>query len=371
MTEPLTILQGDCCERLRELPDASVHCVVTSPPYWGLRDYGMAGQIGLEKSIHDYIASIVSVFSEVFRVLRDDGTLWLNLGDSYASTGGHSDKSCNDRRGEWNIGNRPEHNHREFRVRAGKDCDPKRGAAANGQPKKHTAGLKAKDLCMIPARCAIALQESGWYIRSEITWCKSSPMPESVTDRPTSATEKVFLLTKSAKYFYDADAVRRPPSEAMLQQIREGYNGHGTKLFESNGVQNASSVKSRIIENARKRVDKQRGRSRRHAGFNDRWDHMTRAEQMACGSNMRNYWMLGPEPFPDSHFATFPTEVPRRAIMAGCPVGGVVLDPFAGSGTTGMVALELGRRAVLIELNPEYIKLIRQRTNVTPGLALA
>lgn len=341
----LTILQGDCRDVLKTLPEASVQCCVTSPPYFGLRDYGCDDQIGLESRPAEYVAQLVVAFAEVWRVLKDDGTLWLNLGDSYSNDG------------KWGGHTGGKH------VKA-LHCSP------IGRNKRYT-GLKPKDLIGIPWTVAFALRDAGWYLRSEVTWCKKAPMPESVTDRPTSATEKVFLLTKSADYCYDPDAVRNPPSDAMLKQVAEGYNGHGTKLFEDNGVQNASDVKSRIIENARKRVDKQRGHSRRHAGFNDRWDQMTKEEQMACGSNMRNYWLLGPEPYSEAHFATFPTEIPRRCILAGTKPGDLVLDPFGGSGTTGMVALELGRKAILIELNPEYSKLAEDRCNVTPGLALA
>lgn len=342
----LTILQGDCREVLKTLTEDSVQCCVTSPPYFGLRDYGVDGQIGLETAPAEYVANLVSVFKEVWRSLKTDGTLWLNLGDSYARDGGTT-----------GGGNR-ELMHME-------------GTQSRMCKVPSNSGLKAKDLIGIPWRVALSLQQDGWYLRSEITWCKKAPMPESVTDRPTSATEKIFLLTKSDDYYYNADAVRNPPSDAMLKQVAEGYNGHGTKLFEDNGVQNASDVKSRIIENARKRVDKQRGHSRRHAGFNDRWDQMTKEEQMACGSNMRNYWLLGPEPYSGAHFATFPTEIPRRCILAGTKPGDLVLDPFGGSGTTGMVALELARKAILIELNPEYAAMADQRCNVTPGLAIA
>jgi DNA modification methylase len=321
MNDNLKILCGDWIEQLRTLPDQSVQCCVTSPPYWGLRNYGVAGQLGMEKTPEEYVSKLVAGFQEVRRVLRDNGTLWMNMGDSYA----------NDER---------------------------------------STGLKPKDLVGIPWRVAFDLQADGWYLRSEITWCKKAPMPESVADRPTSATEKIFLLTKSDDYYYDADAVRNPPSEEMLKQVAEGYNGEATKLFEDVGVQNASDVKRRIIENARKRIDKQRGHSRRHAGFNDRWDHLTKSEQMACGSNMRNYWVIGPEPYAQAHFATFPTEIPRRCILAGSKPGDTILDPFGGSGTTGMVSLELGRNTILIELNPKYVNLIEQRTNITPGLQL-
>lgn len=282
----MTCIIGNCLDVLPTIEAGSVQCVVTSPPYWGLRDYGVAGQLGLEATPTEFVARMVDVFREVRRVLRDDGTLWLNLGDSYY--GGNKGNSGPLRPGDkqsTNIGSW------STRRRDSGTLSPTRTGGCSD--------LKVKDLCGIPWRVAFALQADGWYLRSEITWCKRSPMPESVTDRPTSATEKIFLLTKSESYFYDADSVRNPPSVAMLRQVAEGYNGHATKLFEGTGAQDASGVKSRIIEGARKRVDKQRGHSRRHAGFNDRWDSMTKEEQMACGSNMRNYWLVGPEPYPE------------------------------------------------------------------------
>lgn len=345
-TEPLQLIQGDCREALKAFQDCSVQCCVTSPPYWRLRDYGVSGQLGMEQTPEAYVAELVQLFREVRRVLKDDGSFWLNLGDSYSGSG---------------KGGNPGYSPHIMQRSNGGSLSV-RGIKRDG--------IKPKDLIGIPWRVAFALQADGWFLRSEITWCKRAPMPESVRDRPTSATEKIFLLTKSEKYYYNADAVRLPPSESMLKQVAEGYIGQATKLFDDNGVQDASGVKSRIIENARKRIDKQRGHSRRHAGFNDRWDGLTKAEQMACGSNMRNYWLLGPEPFAGAHFATFPSEIPRRCILAGTKPGDIVLDPFGGSGTTGMVSLELGRKAVLIELNQEYAALAEQRCNVTPGMMI-
>ena len=287
-----------------------------------------------------YVCRMVEVFGLVRDLLADDGTLWLNLGDSYAGGGNYRGVHSEDTLTSKQASNRGARGLSQQLGAAGKDF-----------------GLPAKNLVGIPWRVAFALQADGWYLRSEITWCKKAPMPESVTDRPTSATEKIFLLTKSADYYYDADAVRNPPSEAMLREVAAGYNGHAVKMFEDAGAQNASDVKSRIIENARKRVDKQRGHGRRHAGFNDRWDGMTKEEQMAFGSNMRNYWLIGPSPFPEAHFATFPLEIPMRCILAGCPTGGTVLDPFAGSSTTALAAVKHERKCIGIELNPDYLPL--------------
>lgn len=340
----LTIIQGDCREVLKTLPDASVQCCVTSPPYFGLRDYGVDGQIGLEPTPEDYVAQMVEVFREVRRALRDDGTVWLNLGDTYAGSG---------------KGGNPEDSP-HVKQRTNKGTLVKNGA------RSETFGLKAKDLIGIPWRVAFALQSDGWYLRSEVTWCKKVPMPESVTDRPTSATEKVFLLTKSRRYFYDAEAVRNPPSESFLKDSR--WKTGPTDKNEKAGYEDAGAQNPKKLHQMFK---KDRGHERPHVGMLEKWDSLPRDHQMAYGSNMRNFWVLGPEPYKDSHFATFPTEVPRRCILAGTKPGDVVLDPFGGSGTTGMVALELARKVILIELNPEYAAMADQRCNVTPGLAIA
>ncbi len=296
------ILTGDVRERLLSLPDGSVQCVVTSPPYFGLRDYGVDGQIGLEPTLAEYVATLVSVFREVRRVLRDDGTCWLNLGDSYG-------------RG----------------ARVDNINDNKRGLGANtGHVSLTTAGaygrgarehLKPKDLMMVPARVALALQEDGWWLRSDIIWAKKNCMPESVTDRPTSSHEHIFLLTKSARYYYDAEAVRE-------ESVSDHPSGNGYK------------------RDARLSYD---GR-----GQDEQW-------QLQAHRNQRNVWHLATEPFPEAHFATFPSEIPRRCIKAGSRVGDTVLDPFLGSGTTLLVADQLGRDGVGIELNPEYAKMAENR----------
>lgn len=335
-------MQGDALERLRELPDESVHCCVTSPPYWGLRDYGVAGQMGLERTPEEYVAKMVKVFREVRRLLRSDGTLWLNIGDTYANDG--------------ETGGKQAYLDDSNRKRVGRE--------------KRFTGLKAKDLSGMPWRLAFALQADGWWLRCDIIWHKSNPMPESVTDRPTKSHEYIFLLAKSQRYYYDAVAIRDPASPALVKQVEEGYNGKATKDYLGMGVQDASATKARIINGCRKRIDKQCGHSRRHAGFNEKWDKLSPAEQALLGRNKRDVWTVPAANFAEAHFATYPADLIKPCILAGCPAGGVVLDPFAGSGTTGQVALELGRRAVLIELNPEYVKLIEQRCAVTPGLML-
>jgi len=299
----LTIKYGDCRNVLATLPAQSVHCCVTSPPYFGLRDYGVAGQIGLEATPDAYVAELVAVFAEVRRVLRDDGALWLNLGDSYASAW-----ACN-RRSE--IGN---------------------GSMLNGKrkdrPNRLTGGLKEKDLIGIPWRVAFALQADGWYLRQDIIWSKPNPMPESVTDRCTKAHEYIFLMSKQARYFYDADAIREP--QQSLGERHEGKSGYREDY----------PIKY---------------------GFSERSLH-------PLGRNRRSVWEVASQPFAGAHFATFPPDLIEPCIKAGCPKGGTVLDPFGGAGTTGLVADRLGRNAILIELNPEYLAMTERRIRGDAGM---
>ena len=329
--EWLSVYQGDCRAVMAELEPESAHCVVTSPPYWGLRDYGIDGQLGLESTPEAYVASMVAVFREVRRVLRDDGTVWLNLGDSYygsgkgptQATGYHSKMSGS---GNW----------------------PTRGIYTQAD------GYKGKDLVGIPWMVAFALRADGWYLRSDIIWSKPNPMPESVTDRPTKSHEYLFLLSKKERYYYDHVAVR----EAAV-----GQNAH-----DSTGTGYAAP--GQTPQSGNRRTDKQRGHSRRHAGFNDRWDAMSKEEQGALGRNLRSVWTIATRPYPGAHFATFPEKLVEPCVKAGSPVGGVVLDPFGGSGTTGKVAQALGRRAVLIDLNGDYLVQAMDRNQAVPlGLA--
>lgn len=333
---------GHCLDVLRTLPDESVHCCVTSPPYWGLRDYGHADQLGSERTYLEYVANMVAVFREVRRVLRADGTLWLNLGDSYAGGGrGGNPVDSPFRKQSTNVGSLV-------------------------APSPIPAGLKSKDLVGVPWRVAFALQADGWYLRSDIIWSKPNPMPESVTDRPTKAHEYIFLLTRSERYFYDADAIAEPASYAMHAEVEQGYEGNGQKDYEGAGVQNPSDVKKRIIANA-KRKSVERG------GFNGKTNELPGREAFRAFTitrNKRTVWSVPSAPYRGAHFATFPPDLVKPCILAGSKPGDAILDPFAGSGTTGAVALELGRSAVLIELNPQYAELCRQRCNITPGLAL-
>lgn len=317
----LTILTGDWIEQLRMLPDQSVHMCCTSPPYWSLRDYGVAGQLGLEKTPEEYVAKLVAGFREVRRVLRDDGTIWVNLGDCYATGGGRvGDAPGGGKQGEaWRI----------------------RGlmTTPNRMP---LPGLKSKDLVGIPWRVAFALQTDGWYLRSDIIWSKPNPMPESVTDRPTKSHEYIFLLSKNEQYWYEGDAIREPYSENSIGRYNYSLD--------------STAPTSRQPQNS------DVGRRKREAGIREPNPH---------GRNKRTVWTVNTAIYREAHFATFPPDLIKPCILAGCPVGGTVLDPFLGSGTTGQVALELGRSCTGIELNPEYVKLAEQRCNVTPGLQFA
>jgi DNA modification methylase len=322
-----SVIVGDARERLAELPANSVQCCVTSPPYWGLRDYGHSNQIGLESTPASYVATLVSVFAEARRVLKADGTLWLNLGDSYQNAKGQAG-----------------------------GVDPKQRARRHGLRPNDVSisGLKPKDLVGIPWMVAFALRADGWYLRSDIIWSKPNPMPESTQDRPTKAHEYIFLLSKSRRYYYDGAAIREPYAASTLREFAEGYEGQATKSYEGTGAQNPSDVKRRI-------VDKQRGHGRRHAGFNDRWDAMPKGEQQMSGANKRSVWTVATHPFPGAHFATYPEALIEPCIRAGSRHGDTVLDPFAGSGTTGVVALKNGRSFVGIELNPDYAEMARRR----------
>lgn len=294
------IIIADTPDGLRQLPDQSVHTIVTSPPYWGLRDYGIEGQIGLEETPGEYVERLVEIFREARRVLRDDGTLWLNLGDSYNGSGG-----------------------------AGGDYAA--GGLGEGQPRypgRSVGALKPKDLVGIPWRVAFALQADGWWLRSDIIWAKPNPMPESVRDRPTKAHEYIFMLAKSQRYYYDQDAIREPHSgDWGNPRPNPGYYVPGSK-----GPKGTSG----------------RGYKTLHIGH-------------PKGRNKRTVWTVPTKPFKGAHFAVFPPDLIRPCILAGCPPGGIVLDPFFGSGTVGVVARQEGRHYIGIELNPGYAQLAKER----------
>ena len=359
------ILVGNVMRRLGELPDESVQCVVTSPPYWGLRDYGTVGQLGLEKTPDEYVAKMVGVFREVRRVLRGDGTLWLNMGDSYAS----GDRST---------------------YRSGRS-DNKGQQVQDDMPRPKTPpGLKPKDLCGIPWMLAFALRADGWWLRQDIIWSKPNPMPESVTDRCTKAHEYLFLLTKSARYYFDAEAIKeecagdpeasrnrwdtkdylipgqKPQKRTSRVKMPDGWDtgagGHGS--FHRNGPEKGEThereTSGRAAGNKTHKTVAEYERSESE-------EHRTAAGLLKIADvaypvrNKRSVWEIATQPYSEAHFATFPEKLVEPCILAGSREGDTVLDPFCGSGTTGAVALRYQRDFVGIELNPEYAKLAYKR----------
>lgn len=328
----------------------SVQCCVTSPPYWGLRDYGHADQIGLERTPDEYVAKLVAVFAAVRRVLADDGVLWLNLGDCYA-TGGGKVGVCpggGEQGDRWMQG-RDDGNGRGTPSRADGEARDLAYYGPRQQPNRlPLPGLKPKDLVGIPWRVAFALQADGWYLRSEIIWHKPAPMPESVTDRPTRSHEQIFLFAKSEQYFYDADAIAEPATCADEARFDPGTNG-------LSGADRKTGTTTRRFKsgNKRREYDDAVGRPESHLGRSVPWEGVTR--------NRRTVWTVAGKPFKGAHFATFPPALIEPCILAGSRLGDTVLDPFGGAGTTGLVADRLGRSSVLIELNPEYAEMARRR----------
>ncbi len=397
--DDFTLYNGDVREVLRSLPDESVHCCLTSPPYWGLRDYGTPGQLGLETTPDEYVANMVAVFREVRRVLRRDGTCWLNIGDSYATNpaGNKGDRFLAD------------------------------GGAFRADKPYSTVvgGLKQKDMCGVPWRLAFALQADGWYLRADIIWSKPNPMPESVTDRPTKAHEYVFLLSKSPRYFFDADAVREPAEWARWGDQTNGkHEGSGSA---------AGWIGSRKKESLTWSERKDAGEPIRQGMDGKR--HTPTVAERGGGRNIRSVWEIATQPYAEAHFATFPEALVERCILAGtsergcCPECGApweretessydaqgrttngprsterrhespgrevrmvknvettgwrptcdhgqepvpctVLDPFMGSGTTALVARRHGRKAIGIELNESYCQLAARRLQQLSLLAI-
>jgi len=361
----ITFLQGNCLDKIQELDDNSIDCVVSSPPYFGLRDYGTAQwqggdpncdhlgkpqptrsnihdrtqpqcnnkkdvnvreffkdickkcgakrideQFGLEKTYEDYIANTVKVFETFKPKLKDTATIWWNIGDSY----NNKPSGNKDLKKSSGLPNTKENLHKR----------------KDNISKILVKNLKVKDLMMIPNRVAIALQDAGWYIRSEIIWHKPNPMPESIKDRPTSCHEKIWLITKNKKYYYDADAIKEPLAVSSIPRLNQN-------------------------------IKNQKGSARANAG------RKTNGNLKAVGNlekrNKRNVWTITTKPFKEAHFATFPKDLIEPCIKSGCPEGGVVLDPFGGSGTTAIVSKHLKRKAILIELNKEYIAIAKKRIN--------
>lgn len=308
-----SIYQGDCLEVLKTLDDESVNCCVTSPPYYGLRDYGNAGQIGLEETPELYVTKMVEVFTEVKRVLKKDGTLWLNLGDSYWGGGWKGSKT--DVTGSKQATN------------AGSLCG--KDLKKDG---KHDF-IKTKDLIGIPWMIAFALRSAGWYLRQDIIWHKPNPMPESVTDRCTKAHEYIFLFSKSQKYYYDAEAIKQGLSDPLRTNWQSGSRINGIN------------------------------QDRNDNDFSDRSKDKTYES-----ANKRSVWTVSVKPFLGSHFATFPEDLIVDCIKAGCPEGGIVLDPFMGAGTTAFVSIKLFRNFLGIELNDKYIKIAEKRLAKNLGI---
>jgi DNA modification methylase len=307
MKMSIKILQGNCLETLSSLEEKSVNTCVTSPPYWGLRDYGNGDQLGQEETPEKFVESLVNVFREVRRVLRDDGTVWLNLGDSYNGSGGQGTKP---------------------------NIMSKEAAEGRGGKAIKVNGIKPKDLIGIPWRVAFALQADGWYLRQDIIWSKPNPMPESVTDRCTKAHEYIFLLSKSPKYYYDNEAIKEDSAESSkdrLNQDIKNQKGSSRVPGKTNGTMNAVGGEKR---------------------------------------NKRSVWAVATQSYSEAHFATYPPELIKPCILAGCPEGGTVLDPFGGSGTTAQVASNLNRNAILCELNPEYVEIAKGRLHDSLGMFL-
>ena len=302
------ILCGDALEMLRTLPDNSVHCCVTSPPYYALRDYGVDGQIGREDTPAQYVARLTDVFSEVRRVLRPSGTLWLNIADTYAGKGNQGDS-----------------------------VDPKNPNGRTGQTvaiNRRVEGCKAKDMIGIPWMLAFALRDSGWYLRSDIIWMKANPMPESCKDRPSRCYEHVFLLTKSRSYYYDAAAIAEPVAESTPMRMRRKFG----KNKYSAGIPGQA-----------------------HQHLNDYRPNGYAEEDIPLLRNKRDVWQINSVPYKGAHFAAYPPKLVETCLLAGCPQDGIVLDPFLGSGTTAAVAKQMGRHYIGIELNPDYCELAKQR----------
>ncbi|WP_036114542.1 MULTISPECIES: DNA-methyltransferase [Luteibacter] len=330
----VTIHTGDCRDVLRSLADCSVNTCVTSPPYFGLRDYDVHGQIGLEQTPEAFIAELVDVFREVRRVLRDDGTLWLNIGDSYANDG------------KWGGAS------------GGKHAKALHGDTGVGR-RKVVTGLKPKNLMLLPARVAIALQADGWYVRQDIIWNKPNAMPESVTDRCTKAHEYLFLLSKSERYYFDAEAIKEPAKE---------WSGRAATFDRVGNPVSEHVLPGQNAAQHRPRPSVKRG------GFNGKTEAMASSGRNAFRAvvpmrNKRSVWNVATKPYKGAHFATFPKELIRDCILAGCPAGGTVLDPFGGAGTTGVASEELGRDSVLIELNPKYVGMSNTRLGLAGSAA--
>ena len=311
----IKILYGDCLQTLSSIKEQSVNTCVTSPPYWGLRDYGEDNQLGQEETPEKFVENLVNVFREVHRVLKDDGTVWLNLGDTY-----------------------------------------------NNKIEK----LKSKDLVGIPWKVAFALQADGWYLRQDIIWHKPNPMPESVKDRCTKSHEYIFLLSKSPKYYYDNEAIKEEIQDESAKRLLRGVSDNHKNSFGAPGQTPHTMNKPR--KNVRKQFTSDMGGSetsfKNYSGYKKEDGTLMIGEKR----NKRSVWTVTTKPYSEAHFATYPHDLIIPCILAGCPEGGTVLDPFGGSGTTAQVASQLNRNAILCELNPEYVELAKKRLQESLGM---
>lgn len=327
------ILTGDSRELLRALPAESVQCIVSSPPYWRQRDYNMVGQVGLESTPEEYVGELVSILREARRALRSDGTCWINIGDKWASGGNGGGGSFMAARGEaW--------------------AHAKNTKGWRSPP----VGYKDKDLVGVPFMLAFAMRDDGWFWRQCNVWAKPNGMPESVSDRSTISHEYVLHFSKSNDYFYNDDDARTPAAPSTETRLAQNVEDQAGSDRANGGGKTNGPMKA-----VSRRSDKQRGHTRRHAGFNDRWDSMERTEQLASGSNLRSVWWIAPAQYREGHYAVMPDRLAELCIVAGSRPGNTILDPFAGAGTTGLVADRLQRDAILMELNPEYVAMAEQR----------
>lgn len=368
MTAPViignaTLYLGDCRDVMRTLPPQSVNTCISSPPYFGLRDYGVAGQIGQEARPdclgwatgnpcgECFVCTLVDVYREVRRVLRDDGTCWVNLGDSYAASRGKQPAPTNTRNKDGHVG----------------------GAHV-------PSGLKSKDLMGMPWRVALALQADGWYLRQDIVWAKPNPMPESVRDRCTKAHEYLFLLSKSPKYYFDAEAIAEPLGLSSIARLSQPglaeQAGSDRVPGKTNGAMKAVGRRAAGNKTHKQTAAYEAGDERLRTkagliGFAERERAKVEAGDLVGTRNKRSVWTVATQPYKEAHFATFPPALIEPCVLAGCPVGGTVLDPFGGSGTTGEVSENLGRASILIELSPSYVGIAADRIRATqPGLPL-
>ncbi len=334
----------DALEGLRALPTESIQCCVTSPPYWNQRDYGVAGQYGHEATPEAYIEQLVELLTQVYRVLKQDGTLWLNLGDAYWGSG--------------KAGSNPEY-HKRHTAFGRPAVKGRFGIPTN---KKHPV-LKSKDLIGLPWQVALALRNQGWYLRQDIIWHKPNPLPESVTDRCTKCHEYLFLLSKSRKYYFDHEAIKQPLQPSSIQRLSQdvkNQKGSNRMPGKSNGPMRAAG---RVIGGK-----KHLSFGQPASAFSTRNQQQKNWENKSGLANKRSVWTIATQPFRDAHFATFPVELCMNCIKAGSRPGDLILDPFMGAGTTALGAVLLERNFIGFELNPSYIVMANKRIDATGNL---